>query len=61
MESGFFGEEGSELLPILMNPQFVSFILLIILILVGIIVLVPIFIVVKVDRIASRKKMKCVK
>jgi len=49
MESGVFGEEGNELLPILMNPRFVGLVLLLIFTYVGLLVLVPVFIVVKVD------------
>jgi len=49
LESGVFGEEGGELLPIIMNPRFVGLIVMIALIIVGLIVLVPVFIVVKID------------
>jgi hypothetical protein len=49
MESGVFGEEGNELLPIIMNPRFVGLLIMIVLIFVGLVVLVPVFIVVKVD------------
>lgn len=50
MESGVLGEEGNELLPIIMNPRFVGLIIMIILVFVGLIVLVPVFIVVKIDK-----------
>lgn len=49
MESGMFGEEGNELLPILMNPRFIGLVLLVIFVYVGLLVLVPVFIVVKID------------
>lgn len=49
MESGMFGEEGNELLPILMNPRIIGLVLLLIFIYVGLLVLVPVFIVVKID------------
>jgi len=49
MESGMFGEEGNELLPILMNPRFVGLVLMLVFVYVGLLVLVPVFIVVKID------------
>lgn len=53
MESGVLGEEGNELLPIIMNPRFVGLFIMVVLIFVGLIVLVPVFIVVKIDGAVS--------
>ncbi len=53
LESGLFGEEGSEFLPFLMNPNFLRVVMTTVIILLSIVVLVPVFIVVQVDGAVS--------
>lgn len=49
LESGMFGEEGSEILPFILKPHFRGIVFLLALLSVCIIVLVPIFIVIRTD------------
>jgi len=53
LESGWFGEEGSEILPFLMNPHFYGIVVIMALVLVSLVALVPIFIVVRTQRAVS--------
>jgi len=49
VDSGLFGEEGSDVLPILLDPRFMGCVILLLVILIGVVVLVPVFLVLKVD------------
>jgi hypothetical protein len=53
LESGWFGEEGSEILPFIMNPHFYGLVMILALALVSLVALVPIFIVVRTQRAVS--------
>lgn len=49
LDSGMFGEEGGEFLPVLLDPRFMGCVLLMVVILLGLIVLQPVFLVLKID------------
>eukprot|EP01113_Clastostelium_recurvatum_P040478 TRINITY_DN6297_c0_g1_i3.p1 TRINITY_DN6297_c0_g1~~TRINITY_DN6297_c0_g1_i3.p1 ORF type:complete len:446 (-),score=54.82 TRINITY_DN6297_c0_g1_i3:36-1373(-) len=49
INNGFLGEDGGELLPLLMQPHLIGLVYLLVLVLVCMVVLVPIFLVVKID------------
>jgi len=53
LESGWFGEEGNEILPFLMNPHFIGLVVLAMLLLLSVVVLVPVFLVVQIDNAVS--------
>jgi len=55
MDSGLFGEEGSEIIPFLMNPSFFGCLILLVVIVLGLVVLEPVFLVLKVDGVVHWK------
>jgi len=50
LEGGWFGEDGNEILPFIMNPHFIGLVVVALLALVSVVVLVPVFLVIRTDR-----------